>query len=344
MKFKDYQAAFEKEASNCGYSEYDIKRCLDYAKVLFSNNVPVIYNTSHLCALVGYNKRYIKRAVVYTPYFYRDFKILKRNGKQRVISEPLPSLKEIQKWILENILWNVKVSPFAKAYRKKVSITENVRFHTNQPYILTLDLKDFFFSIKTDSVEKIFHALGYSVLISNLLAKLCTKENSLPQGAPTSPYLSNIFFKPADNAIADYCIPKKIRYTRYADDLSFSGDFDANELLTFVREVVGRHGLAINSEKTKLMSQSTRQSVTGIVVNKKAQVVFHKRNKLRQDIYYIKKFGLAEHMRHKDIKQANYLRHLIGKVNFVIQINPKDKEFINYREFLIKLYEENKSF
>lgn len=337
MKFEQYKEAFEKVASNSGYSEENIRLCLNYAEVLFKNNVPVIYNTSHLSALVGYKKEYLKRAAIYTPAFYRDFQIKKKNGRFRNISEPLPSLKEIQIWILENILANVIVSPFAKAYRKKVGILENLRFHKNQARVYTLDLRDFFPSIKTHSVETIFKSLGYSNLISNLLAKLCTRDNSLPQGAPTSPNLSNIYFRQTDNLIANYCLENKIKYTRYADDLSFSGNFNEEKLFELVKNSVEAIGLNINTEKTKLMKPNSRQTVTGIVVNEKPQVVFHKRNKLRQDVYYIKKFGLADHIKHRKIKQANYLEHLLGQVNFILQINPTDSEFQSYMKYLIAL-------
>ncbi len=337
MNFEEYKPAFENAAASSGYSEQNIKRCLEYAQVLLNNNVPIIYNTSHLSALVGYKKEYIKRAVIYTPSFYRDFTISKRNGKPRTISEPLPSLKDIQNWILVNILSNVPVSPFAKAYRKNVGILENLKFHKNQSMVLVIDLKDFFPSIKTNSVEKIFLALGYSKLISNLLAKLCTRDNELPQGAPTSPYLSNLFFKSADNTIIKYCLSNKIRYTRYADDLSFSGIFDDKVLFDVVLKAVTEIGLTINAEKTKLMLPNTRQTVTGIVVNDRPQVAFDKRNKLRQDIFYIKKFDLASHMKRRNITQANYLEHLLGKVNFILQINPLDKEFQEYKSFLIGL-------
>lgn len=337
MNFEQYQIEFEKQASNSGFSESNIQLCLAYAKVLFSNGVPVIYNTSHLSALVGYKKEYLKRAVIYTPYFYRDFEILKKNGNRRKISEPLPSLKEIQLWILENILVSVSISPFAKAYRKKVSIIENLRFHKKQLKVFTLDLQNFFPSIKTDSVERIFRELGYSKILSNLLAKLCTRDDSLPQGAPTSPYLSNIYFKPADDLIANYCLKNKIKYTRYADDLSFSGDFDEIKLLKIVTEIVNSLNLRINESKTKLMTRNTRQTVTGIVVNEKPQVVFHKRNNFRKDIYFIKKFGLDEHIKYQKIKQSNYLEHLIGNINFILQINPDDKEFQEYKVFLYDL-------
>ena len=337
MDFAQYKDIFTDKSHKIGYSLPNIQRCLDYAEVLFSNDVPVIYNPSHLSLLVGYKKEYLKKAAVYPRYFYRDFEIVKKNGTKRLISEPLPSLKEIQIWILRNILNKVPISPFAKAYKTNVSLIENLKFHKNQPKVFTLDLENFFQSLTIGLVEKEFHQLGYSKMVSRLLSKLCTRDKALPQGAPTSPYLSNLIFKNADIEIAVYCKLHKIRYTRYADDMSFSGDFDENKLLHKVIETVEKLNLRINKNKTKLMKSNTRQTVTGIVVNEKPQVVFHKRNDLRQAMYYIKKFGFEEHREYKEINQKNYLEHLLGKINFVLQINPKDIEFLEYKSILKEL-------
>lgn len=337
MEFEHYKIDFLKVALDSGYSEQNITKCLNYAKTLYDNKLPVIYNISHLSSLVGYKKEYIKRACSHPSFFYRDFEILKKNGKKRTISEPLPSLKEIQLWILENILNNITLSPFAKAYRKKVTLKENLKFHKNQPKVFTLDIDNFFPSIKIHNVYNIFLELGYSDLLSITLSKLCTKDNTLPQGAPTSPYLSNIYFKKADERISKYCIERKIMYTRYADDLSFSGDFNEIELYNIVKEVTSELGFLLNESKTKLMRPNTRQTVTGIVVNKSPQVVFYKRNELRNDMYFIKKYGIEEHIKIRKIKQKNYLEHLMGKIGFVLQINPQDKEFKDYKDFLFKI-------
>lgn len=337
MEFEQYKIEFSKIASSSGYTEQNIQRCLNYAKPLIEKKLPVIYNSSNLSNLVGYRKEYLKKAVKFSSSFYRDFEILKNNGRKRKISEPLPSLKEIQIWILENILSKIEISPYAKAYRQNITLIDNLKFHKNQPKVFTVDLKDFFTSIQQESIEKIFLEMGYSKLISNLLSKLCSRNGCLPQGAPTSPCLSNIFFKPLDIEISEYCNNNKIRYTRYADDLSFSGNFNEKHLLFFITEKIDKVGLRINSEKVKVMLQHSRQTVTGIVVNDKAQVVFHKRNKIRQDIFYIKKFGLSGHIEHLKIKQNNYLEHLLGKINFIIHINPNDKEFLEYKVYLNEL-------
>lgn len=337
MTFDQYKKAFKIAASNSGYSEDNINRCLIYAETLLNNKVPVIYNTSHLSALVGYKKDYVKKAAYYTNSFYTNYKIKKKTGGVRVISEPLPSLKEIQTWILENILEEVKISAYAKAYKKGVNLIDNLKFHHNQPKVFSVDIKDFFPSIKLSSVEGIFRNLGYSELIANLLAKLCTKEFCLPQGAPTSPYLSNIYFLAADNSISQYCKDNAIRYTRYADDLTFSGEFNENTLLQFITETISQYGFSINERKTRLMKKHQQQRVTGVVVNEKAQVSFNKRNKIRQELYYIKKFGLENHIENQKIKTKNYLEHLLGKINFVLFINPSDPEFIAYKDYLVTL-------
>lgn len=334
MNFEQYEKEFILKATKVGYTAENIERCLSYAKPLIEQKLPVIYNTSNLSALVGYRKDYLKRAVVYTPYFYRDFYIKKRNGKLRAISEPLPSLKDIQIWILQNILEKVKVSPFAKAYKKNTSIIENVRFHKKQSQLLTIDLKDFFTSIKVHSVEDIFKSLGYSNIISNLLAKLCTRDGYLPQGAPTSPYISNIYFKKIDDLISKYCLQNNIKYTRYADDLSFSGEFNEKEMTNFVINSVKDFGLEVNYEKITHMKPNQRQTVTGIVVNEKPQVVFYKRNQIRQEMYFIQKFGFDNHVSRIKIKKRNYFQHLLGKINFILHLNPQDTEFQEYKKQL----------
>ncbi|MBK6482333.1 MAG: RNA-directed DNA polymerase [Chitinophagaceae bacterium] len=337
MNFEQYSLAFSREASQSGYTEQSIIRCLKYAEKLFSNKVPVIYNTSHLSVLVGYRKNYLKKASFYTPYFYRNFEILKKNGSKRIISEPLPSLKEIQIWILNNILYNIEVSRFAKAYIRKSHIKQNLVFHKGQLQVLKLDIENFFTSIKLSSIQDIFMSVWYSQLISNLLAKLCCHRGSLPQGGPTSPYLSNLYLKSVDESIYHYCMQKEIRFTRYADDMTFSGVFEEKGLIKFVTEELRILDLKINEKKTKMMSRSSRQLVTGVVVNEKLQVPFYKRNKLRQDLYYIKKFGLENHMQRRKITKSSYIEHLLGKINFILSINQEDQEFLSYKNYLIEL-------
>ena len=335
--FNNYKKRFVKKATLNGFSADNISKCLDYSEPIINNGVPVIYNTSHLSALVGYNKNYLKRAVFYTRYFYRYFKIEKDNGKKRTISEPLPNLKDIQNWILNEILYKIKISRYAKAYVPNRSIKDHVRYHTNEKYVLTLDIENFFGSINFYLTEDIFKNLGYSNLISNLLTKLCYLNGSLPQGAPTSPAISNIIMYEFDVAMSVYCREQELKYTRYADDLAFSGDFNQESVIEKVQMELKKIGLILNVDKTRFMPQSQPQIICGIVVNKKIQVPKYKRNQIRQEMYYIKKFDLKSHMERTKQKKDNYLKHLIGSINYILIMNPKDNEFIEYRKHLYSL-------
>jgi len=334
MTYAQYETSFRKKALNAGFSEDNILRCLEYAKPLVENDFPVIFNTTNLCALVGYNKDYIKGAAIDPKFYYRSFKIKKSDNKFRFINEPLPSLKEIQLWILENILYRIKVSKFAKAYVRKRNIIDNVKYHIDKEKILSLDIKDFFPSLKRKTIEQIFYSLGYSSNISNLLSKLCCLHDSLPQGAPTSPCLSNIAMIEIDAYIANYCLERNVRYTRYADDLTFSGSFDDVDLKNFVMKQLTRLNMFLNEDKTRVMSRGQQQIVTGIIVNQKLQIPKEERKRIRLEMHYITLFGLSNHLERTKNTKANYLSHLQGKINYGLYINPDDKELLKYKALL----------
>lgn len=342
MNIDEYKISFTKEAENNGFSASLINECLNYASFLINANLPVIYNTTHLSALVGYKKKYIKKAITYTTYYYRDFSIRKKSGTLRHISEPLPSLKEIQYWILHNILENVPISKYAKAYKKGSKLYDNVKYHKGSLKVLTIDIRNFFPSISRLKVKSIFEDLGYTLSLADVLSKLCTRDEELPQGAPTSPNLSNIYMNRVDELLSTYCFKNKIRYTRYADDLTFSGNFDEYQLKELVVRILNSFDLYTNEAKCKCMYQNERQIVTGIVVNKKTQVPFEYRNNLRKEMYFILKFGLENHMKRRKITQENYLKYLIGKVAYVLSFNTEDKEFIKYYDALQELSKNNK--
>lgn len=335
--YERYQKAFTEKAIQNGYSVDEINKCLNYSKPIIEKGIPVIYNTSHLSALVGFNKKYLKRASAHTSSFYKRHVIPKKNKKLRILDEPLPNLKEIQYWILNNILNKIKISRYAKAYTSGRNIKDHVKYHKSQKMVLTLDIKDFFTNITSEHINSFFIQLGYSNYVANLLTKLCCLNNSLPQGAPTSPILSNIIMKPFDEVISTFCKNSNLRYSRYADDLAFSSDkIDVNELTTLINSNLNIIGLKLNESKTMLMSNNQRQIISGIITNSKIQVPREKRDELRQAIYYIEKFGLENHLSRIQISKANYIRHLLGLANYVSFINPKDEK---NNLIKLKLYE-----
>lgn len=334
MKWETYKQNFQEAASNAGFTIEEINRCLDYAFKLFEKKLPVIYDQQHLSHLVGYHYEYLITASNSPHLFYRTFAIPKKSGGERRISEPLPSLKEIQNWILTEILYKCSISRYTKAYVKRRSIKENARFHKNQNLVLTIDIEDFFGSLKYKKVFIFFRNLGYSKSVSTLLANLCCLNGSLPQGAPTSPALSNLLTIQIDKRISGFTRKRKIRYTRYADDLTFSGDFAPGMIIKFVRKVLTDEDLRINEQKIRVRKPHQRQEVTGIVVNEKLQIPREVKRKVRQAVFYIEKYGLNSHLQKIENNRANYIRHLLGITNHIIFINPHDEEAKKYRDIL----------
>lgn len=348
MDINQYNTRYTEVALNQGLSNEEIEKNLTYANNLQKRGLPAIYDQEHFCHLVGYDYSYILGLSNAPENHYNHYEIPKRNGGSRQIEEPYPSLKEIQTWILENILTpfaRQHVVSVAKAFMPGVSLRDNARFHKNKKHVVALDIHDFFGSIHSGSVYGVFHEMGYTLGVSTLLMKLCTFNDSLPQGAPTSPMLSNLVFAPIDKKIFHYCRSRNIMYTRYADDMVFSSNaMDTNHLIAYVTDRVNNYKMAINTAKTKVMGRGMRQSVTGVVVNDKIQVSRDYRKKIRQEVFYTQKYGVEQHMQHvKNLpswitKPEHYIRHLYGKINYVLQINPKDNEFLLYKELFKGMY------
>lgn len=343
IDFDLYKTEFTVMAYEMGYNRDEIEKMLLYAKHLNGQNLPIIFDQYHLSRLIGYDYSYFLGVANAQFYFYRHYEIPKKNGGTRSIEEPLPSLKDIQSWILENILAPASkkyVSPVAKAFIPGMNLRDNARFHRNMNVVVALDLHDFFGSIKFGEVYGIFKKLGYCNSVVMMLTRLCMYKGSLPQGAPTSPMLSNLMFYDLDQKIFRYCQNRKIRYTRYADDMTFSGDdVDVNRLITYVRMLVRSRHLKLNEEKTKVMRRGCSQRVTGVVVNKLLQVPKEYRDKVRQEVYYCIKYGFMEHMKRITLPDwiqnvTVYQHHLLGKINYILQINSKDTEFIKYAKWI----------
>ena len=269
--------------------------------------------------------------------YYEIYKIKKRNGKYRKIYKPNSILKQIQKQILANILNNKSISKYAKAYHKGINLKDNAFPHINKKIILKLDIKDFFESISFFNVYNTCFPIEYfPKSVGMILTYLCTYDNHLVQGAPTSPYISNLVMKEFDEEIGYWCDLNNISYTRYSDDMTFSGNLKPSEIITVVRKMLYKLGLELNNNKTHVINKSYSQNVTGIVVNEKIQINSKYRNRIRQEIYYIKKFGLNSHLQkiNIDSDQKTYLNKLYGKILYVLQINKDDKEFKKYKLFI----------
>ena len=179
------------------------------------------------------------------------------------------------------------------------------------------------------SIEYFPKSVGY------LLTCLCTCNKKLPQGAPTSSYISNLVMKDFDCIIGAYCESNNISYTRYSDDMTFSGNFDPSIIIKKVRNMLYILGLELNDEKICVISNDYKQVVTGIVVNKKLNIDIKYRKKIRQEIYYIRKYGLKEHFKYVEHfdTEVDYVLNLYGRILYVLQIC-RNREFNSYKRYL----------
>lgn len=267
---------------------------------------------------------------------YHTVYVPKSDGSKRKLSVPDLILKLVQKSIADNILIQYPISKYAKAYTPGSSVQKNARPHVGKKKILKLDIEGFFDHISYSEVkDAVFREEKYSNPIRILLTMLCYHNDSLPQGAPTSPAVTNIIMYDFDETVGDFCAERNVAYTRYCDDMTFSGDFDEKEIICLVKTELTKLGLHLKHRKTAVIPATKRQCVTGIVVNEKMNIAKNYRKKIRQEVYYIEKFGLDGHLNKIGVSdKERYLLSLKGKIAFVLQTIPNDREFTKYKNFL----------
>ena len=267
---------------------------------------------------------------------YHNVYIPKSDGTKRKLSVPDLILKRVQKSIADHILTQYPISNYAKAYKVGSSVQRNALPHVGKKKILKLDIEGFFDNILYSRVKDVvFREDKFSEPIRILLTMLCYYKESLPQGAPTSPAITNIIMYDFDEKIGKYCEENNISYTRYCDDMTFSGDFEEEAVIFVVKDELRKLGLFLKNRKTAVIPNTKRQTVTGIMVNEKIGLTKEYKNKIRQEIYYIKKYGIEDHLsKIGEPNKQHYLNSLKGRVAFVLQTIPNNEEFLGYKEFL----------
>src|SRR5690625_3882311 len=214
------------------YSADYIKLVVEYAERLKENKVPIIFDFNHLILIIGNQNKMISLTIYNSSIYYTRMEIRKKSNGLRIINIPNQWLKNVQKWILKDILYSINISDRAKGFRKGNSISDNANPHTNRKCVINIDISDFFTSIQSMQVYKVFRYLGYTKQVSSHLTSLCTVNGYLPQGAPTSPYLSNVICKRLDKRLSRLLEGLGYNYSRYADDMTFSGDEKIVNLIT----------------------------------------------------------------------------------------------------------------
>ncbi len=282
--------------------------------------------------LKWYNEAWTRRNA------YRQFHIPKKSGGTRTITAPSGKLKDILS-TLAYILSELYVpTPEAMAFVPQRSIVDNARQHLGHNYVLNIDLSDFFTSITAGMVECGLKKIGISPFVAQWVATICTYpviegnrvKNIVPQGAPTSPVISNICAMTLDNRLSGLARRFHLSYTRYADDITFSSNHNVyhadGEFMKELNRIIEECHFTINHKKTRLQQRGGRQEVTGLTVTEKPNVSRKYTKNLRALIHHIR---LAEAFSPHDVNVAR------GKLNFLRMVKGADDP--TYKTLLIKL-------
>jgi RNA-directed DNA polymerase len=268
--------------------------------------------------------------------------IAKSGGRKRLVESPKPRLKEIQRQILSEILDVIPPHRAAHAFRSQHSTLTCATPHVGQRVVLRIDLRDFFPSIRSSRIHALFHALGFPEGVARLLTGLCTNairddtlptyesngrrhelwktfgQPHLPQGAPTSPALANLCAYRLDCRLTGLARATGASYTRYADDLVFSGDHNFERNLArfriFVCAIVLTEGFAIRYRKTRVMRSGTQQSIAGLIVNRRINVSRQAYDRLKAILHNCRRFGPESQNRSG---HPRFQEHLQGKIAYV---------------------------
>lgn len=246
---------------------------------------------------------------------YQRFAIPKKAGGLRLISAPMPRLKRAQYWILDTLLAKAPVHEAAHGFVPGRSIVTNARAHVGRDVVVNCDLKDFFPSLTFRRVKGKFRGLGYPEAVATILALICTEPDvdaleldgerlfaakgprRLPQGAPTSPALTNLVCMRLDARLTGLARSLGFTYTRYADDMTFSGSGEAagrvGPLLKYLAEIVTAEGFTLHPDKTRVMRRGSHQEVTGLTVNEAVAVPRETLRRFRALLHQIGRSGPA---------------------------------------------------
>ncbi|MCE2030154.1 reverse transcriptase domain-containing protein [Sessilibacter corallicola] len=259
------------------YADLD---CYSFDSAYFEGSLK---NTSDLSEAIGVSIRLITSICKKKEKHYRSFEIPKKRGGTRPIDSPRTFLKVIQKWINDYFIYDLKQSNYCYSYKKGVSIKSHAQCHEKQNYVACVDIEDFYGSLTKDHIYNLLLKNNKAHSIAKVVSDLCTFNNKLPQGAPTSPILSNAFLYDLDNYLVSECEGLNVTYSRFADDITISSDSKENliRLISMIKNCLRSLGLSLKDSKTRILHKSQKQLVTGLVVNEIAKPARTYRRRIR---------------------------------------------------------------
>jgi RNA-directed DNA polymerase len=321
---------------------------------LVARGVVPILSLGHLAHLTGVSYSYLREIVERRRDPYVEITRPKNDGGRRIISSPEPPLMEVQRWILHRILTLARSHPSSYAYQTGRSIIDCARAHLGARWLVKMDLHDYFDTVEETRVYGIFRALGYAPLVSLELARICTRlpfgryvrrhrsrtyssipsydiyaDGWLPQGAPTSGALANAATFKLDHKLARVSSQYSLIYTRYSDDLVFSGSaaFDrvaAARFIDHVRNIVSDEKFIVHDKKTRIVPPGARHVVLGLLLTPgKIRLLPEFKRRINVHIRGVDRFGLAQHVTHRGFRSIfSFVNYVDGCLAFAQGVEP----------------------
>lgn len=292
-----------------------------------------------LKSYLGLGEPELKKITYFNKRMYREFSIAKNPTKVRIIRAPNDRLKFFQRKIAEKLAVIYSPRNPVHGFVEDRSVKTNATSHLGRRHIVNLDIKDYFPSISAQRVRGMLVALNVDATVADIIATLCSVHGELPQGAPSSPILSNMICFRLDKALMAIAKETRCIYTRYADDITFSshqpptglfsaalpaaGRFTPDLLAATITDAISQNGFVINPDKCHYADRNSRRIVTGVKVNELLNVDRRYVRDLRAAIYSIEKLGLGaaqDKLRDKYRSSADLARYLRGKIAYLSHI------------------------
>ena len=319
-----------------------------------------------LLEIPAHQLMYIVRQA-HAPGGYREFNIPKASGSYRTIKAPAGSIRIVQGKLARVLARVYRPKPSVHGFSHGKSIVTNAQEHCNRPYVLCLDLRDFFDTITARRIQGMFSAVPYLLprRVSSVLARIVTVNGALPQGAPTSPVVSNMLCAKMDSQLQRLARREKCWYTRYADDITIStalptmpsaiarysieDDGVTVELGDDLRNTIENNGFVIAERKTRMQLRDSRQLVTGVVVNQKPNLRRRFVRQIRAMIHALRKFGpeaaLAHHIERWSRRErrvptrTDFFQIILGKLGFLAMVKGRSDPVVEklYRQLYTEL-------
>lgn len=317
-----------------------------------------VLTLKHLAELTGSSWKYLREIVARERDPYLDIDRPKRGGRTRPISSPEPVLMEVQRWILHHVLYAHRTHPASFAYQPGKSILGCASSHLGARWLVKLDIHGFFHAIPERRIYPIFRSLGYTRLLSFELTRLCTRESwqgeeisgyrnvpyrapregRLPQGAPTSGALANIVMLALDTKLEAVARNDGLVYTRYSDDLTFSGGraFSRDRAAQLMRHCSGlieSGGFAPHRSKMRVVPPGARHVVLGLLLTEnRVRLLPEFKRRLEVHIRGVRKFGITGHAEHRHFGSAlSMINHVDGCIAFAQSVEPAFAEIAEKR-------------